>query len=292
MLCGTPTGSQHLVRAHSQRGAANRVDGRLITTRRRVAHSALNFQAYMDRESSKKKGSNWGRGIFSRRRPPLAPGMPPMRPEEATALVHSCMADAASFHWLQERLLPTGDVDRLGFDYRNPMGSYALLFNRLANPAGKEAPQMERALLDLRRDVRVLPGLASRRKRWKLLCLAVSNDWMDPLLEEAFPRLGGALSLVEEIVGPRANCCTHVQLVTFTEWNGSHPKVYAAQRDRIWRLGQACLKSGVRLEVFTWDTSRYGWSPEVDENGTPLLDGRYQQCHWRCDSWGPGSPDR
>ena len=209
--------------------------------------------------------------------------------EEAQSFIASCLADEASFHWLQDRLMQTGDVDRVGFDFRNPGGSYSQLFNRLANPAGKEAPQMERALLDLRREVRVLPGLASRHKRWKLLCLAVSTDWLDPHLEEAFPRLGEALSLVEEIVGPRTNRCTHVQLVTFTEWNGGNPKVHAANCDRIWRLGEACRKSGVRLEVFTWDTTRYGWSPEVDENGTPLLDRRYEPCHWRCDSWGPGA---
>ena len=141
--------------------------------------------------------------------------------EEAQSFIASCLADEASFHWLQDRLMQTGDVDRVGFDFRNPVGSYSQLFNRLANPAGKEAPQMERALLDLRRKVWVLPGLASRHKRWKLLCLAVSTDWLDPHLEEAFPRLGEALSLVEEIVGPRTNRCTHVQLVTFTEWNGA-----------------------------------------------------------------------
>ena len=191
------------------------------------------------------------------------------------------MADAQHFDWLKAHLLTAPDA--VFFDVTDPIRSYAQLFNRMAFPAGRES-RMEHALAEARRDVLVVPGIEHGTRRWKLQCLAVGSDWMNPHLEVAFPSLGEAIRLTQQLVGKRGGGFTHVQIVTFTEWRRPQPNHYGLQ-DRIEALAGKLERAGVTFEVLTWDCSRYDWSPDLNEAGQPLMRHGTQPCHWRIERW-------
>ena len=221
------------------------------------------------------------------RRPDIQGRATPVDATEARQLIACVLADDAHFRWLKERLLHLPDAGEVAFDPRDPIGSYAAFFSRLSNPCGAEAGKLHKAMAELKRDVQVVPGLNARKKRWKVLCLAVSAPWLDPHLEQPFPDLQQGLSQLEELVGPRGNHCTDVQIVTFTEWNGHVPWHNARLGARIEALGALLKGAGVRLQVFTWDARGYGWSPELNAAWQPLMTGLEKPCRWRVDTWGP-----
>ena len=191
------------------------------------------------------------------------------------------MADAHHFDWLKQHLLTV--PDGVSFDVTQSIQSYAQLFNRTALPAGRES-RIEHALAEAQRNVQVIPGVEHGTRRWKLLCLAVSTDWMDQHLEVAFPRIEEAVSLINQLVGKRGVAFTDVQLVTFTEWRRPQKQGYSIQ-DRIEALAKKLDRVGVTFEVLTWDCKRYDWSPDLNEAGQPLVRHGACPCHWRLDRW-------
>lgn len=201
--------------------------------------------------------------------------------QDANVARARAMADAHHFDWLKEQLLtvPEGTP----FDVLDPIRSYAQLFNRTAFPAGRES-RIEHVLAEARRDVLVIPGIEHGTRRWKLQCLAVSTDWMDPHLDVAFPRLGEAIRLINQLVGKRGVAFTHVQLVTFTEWRRPQKQGYSLQ-DRIEALADKLSRAGVTFEVLTWDSNRFDWSPDLNEAGQPLMRHGTRPCHWRLERW-------
>ena len=201
--------------------------------------------------------------------------------QDANVARARAMADAHHFDWLKEQLLtvPEGTP----FDVLDPIRSYAQLFNRTAFPAGRES-RIEHVLAEARRDVLVIPGIEHGTRRWKLQCLAVSTDWMDPHLDVAFPRLGEAIRLLNQLVGKRGVAFTHVQLVTFTEWCLPQKQGYSLQ-DRIEALADKLSRAGVTFEVLTWDSNRFDWSPDLNEAGQPLMRHGTRPCHWRLERW-------
>ena len=203
--------------------------------------------------------------------------------QDANVIRARAMADAHHFDWLKEQLLtvPEGTP----FDVLDPIRSYAQLFNRTAFPAGRES-RIEHVLAEARRDVLVIPGIEHGTRRWKLQCLAVSTDWMDPHLDVAFPRLRDAIRLINQLVGKRGVAFTHVQLVTFTEWRRPQDQKqgYSLQ-DRIEALADKLSRAGVTFEVLTWDSNRFDWSPDLNEIGQPLMRHGTRPCHWRLERW-------
>ena len=191
------------------------------------------------------------------------------------------MADAHHFDWLKEHMLTV--PDHAHFDVLDPLQSYAQLFNRTAFPAGRES-RIDHVLAEARRDVQVIPGIEHGTRRWKLLCLAVSTHWMDQHLDVAFPRLGEAVQLINQLVGKRGVAFTDVQLVTFTEWRRPQKQGYSME-DRIEALADKLSRAGVTFEVLTWDCKRFDWSPDLNEIGQPLMRHGTRPCHWRLDRW-------
>ena len=209
---------------------------------------------------------------------------------EVKETIISSLADPVHFFGLKERLLPLPDSGEVSFDGRHAAESYAQLFNRLSHPLGADASALDRAMAELKRDVQVIPGIQCRKKRWKLLCLAVSTPWLDPHLDCPFPGLRDGMALVDALIGQHANLCTDVQIVTFTEWNDARSAQSLILEKRLWAIGNRLAQSGVRLEVFTWDMNRFGWTPDVNDKGQPLMTGRELPGHWRRNTWGPPRP--
>jgi len=201
--------------------------------------------------------------------------------QDANVVRARAMADAHHFDWLKEHMLTS--PDHAPFDVLDPIRSYAQLFNRTAFPAGRES-RIEHVLAEARRDVQVIPGIENGTRRWKLQCLAVSTDWMDHHLDVAFPRLGEAVQLINQLVGKRGVAFTHVQLVTFTEWRRPQKQGYSME-DRIEALANKLDRVGVTFEVLTWDCKRFDWSPDLNETGQPLMRHGTRPCHWRLDRW-------
>ena len=201
--------------------------------------------------------------------------------QDANVVRARAMADAHHFNWPKEHMLTS--PDHAPFDVLDPIRSYAQLFNRTAFPAGRES-RIEHVLAEARRDVQVIPGIEQGTRRWKLQCLAVSTDWMDPHLDVAFPRLGEAIRLINQLVGKRGVAFTDVQLVTFTEWRRPQKQGYSME-DRIEALADKLGRVGVTFEVLTWDCKRFDWSPDLNEIGQPLLRHGTRPCHWRLDRW-------
>jgi len=193
------------------------------------------------------------------------------------------MADAAHFDWLKAHLL-AAPPEGADFDVCKPLDSYATLFNRMAFPAGRQ-DRLAHAIIEAGRDVQVIPGVENGQKRWKLLCLAVSSPWMDPLLEVAFPRLNEGLGLVESLVGSQGAAFGTVQMVTFAEWKGGKNTQQIAMGHRMDRLGEKIARVGATLEVITWDSVGFDWSPKLDRNGQPIMKPSVRPCHWRLDRW-------
>lgn len=201
--------------------------------------------------------------------------------EDAGVTLARAMADARHFNWLKEHMLTL--PDHASFDVMDPIQSYAQLFNRTAFPAGRES-RIEHVLAEARRDVQVIPGIEHGTRRWKLLCLAVSTRWTDHHLDVAFPRLGEAVQLINQLVGKRGVAFTDVQLVTFTEWRRPQKQGYSMQ-DRIEALAQKLDRAGATFEVLTWDSNRYDWCPDLNATGQPLMRHGTRPCHWRLERW-------
>lgn len=205
------------------------------------------------------------------------------RTEDSRLAVERSMADAAHFDWLKHHLLVV-PPQSTGFDIGKPLESYARLFNDIAFPVGRE-DRLAHAIMEAGRDVQVIPGVENGKKRWKLLCLAVSSAWMDPLFDVAFPRLNEGLGLVESLVGSQGAAFAKVQMVTFAEWRGRRNAQQIAMGNRVERLAEKIAKVGATLEVITWDSVGFDWSPQLDRNGQPIMKRFIRPCHWRLDRW-------
>ena len=215
--------------------------------------------------------SRYGRSMPSKETPEQEAAELVRETQDANVVRARAMADAHHFDWLKEQLLtvPEGTL----FDVLDPIRSYAQLFNRTAFPAGRES-RIEHVLAEARRDVLVIPGIEHGTRRWKLQCLAVSTDWMDHHLDVAFPRLGDAIRLIN-------------QLVTFTEWRRPQKQGYSME-DRIEALADKLGRVGVTFEVLTWDCKRFDWFPDLNDIGQPLLRHGTRPCHWRLERWSEG----
>ena len=198
-------------------------------------------------------------------------------------------ADVQHYTWLHDNMLTAPPTELVPFDIERPFESYARLFNRTAFPMGMKS-RLDHALVEVGRDVQVIPGVETGTRRWKLLCLAVSSDLLDQHLEVSFPRLGEAIKLVNTLVGRRGVAFAEVQIVTFTEWKLSSDRDRFGMRDRIELLADKLTRVGVTLEVLTWDINQFDWAPELSASGQPLMQPGTRPCHWRLDRWSSDDP--